>query len=76
VALLARPGLVPPGEEDDAELGEDVGVGDVEVVFEGADGDVFADLDDVSNPYLCIYHVKYSKVVGDVRSGQCTAGRH
>jgi hypothetical protein len=45
VALLARPGLVPPGEEDDAELGEDVGVGDVEVVLEGADGDVFADLE-------------------------------
>lgn len=59
MALLARPGLVPPGEEDDAQLGEDVGVGDVEVVFEGADGDVFADLEGcISNWCLCICAVK------------------
>lgn len=44
VTLLARPWLVPPGEEDDAQFGEDVRVGDVEVVLEGADGDVLADL--------------------------------
>jgi hypothetical protein len=55
VALLARPGLVPPREEDDAQLGEDVGVGDVEVVFESADGDVFADLEFPSVTGLCVY---------------------
>lgn len=32
-ALLARPGLVAPGEEDEGEFAEDVGGGDVEVVF-------------------------------------------
>lgn len=29
-----------PGEEDEEELAEDVGGGDVEVMFQGGDGDV------------------------------------
>ena len=32
-ALRARPGFVAPGEEDEEEFAEDVGGGDVEVVF-------------------------------------------
>lgn len=41
---MARPGLMSPGEEHEGEFGEDVGVGDVEVVFQGWDGDVAVDL--------------------------------
>ena len=33
-----------PGEEDEEEFVEDVGVGDVEVVFEGGDVDVAVEL--------------------------------
>lgn len=33
MALLAGPWAVPPGEQNDAEFGENVGVCDVEVVF-------------------------------------------
>ncbi len=32
-ALLAGPGFMPPGEEDEEEFAEDIGGGDVEVVF-------------------------------------------
>ena len=32
-ALFAGPGFVAPGEEDEEEFAEDVGGGDVEVVF-------------------------------------------
>lgn len=32
-ALFARPGFVTPGEEDEEEFAENVGGGDVEVVF-------------------------------------------
>ncbi len=46
--LLAGPGAVAPGEEDDPEFLEDVGVGDVEVVFEGGDVYVAVDLVDIS----------------------------
>ena len=34
-----------PGEEDDEEFGEDVAVGDVEVVFEGRHIDIAVELD-------------------------------
>ena len=34
-----------PGEEDDEEFGEDVAVGDVEVVFEGGHVDIAVELD-------------------------------
>jgi hypothetical protein len=45
---LARPGAVSPGEEDQSELVDDVGVGDVEVVFEsGEAGDEDAELQGV-----------------------------
>jgi hypothetical protein len=42
--LLARPRLVPPGEDDEEELVDDVRVGDVEVVLERRDVDVSAKL--------------------------------
>ena len=32
-ALFAGPGFVAPGEEDEEDFAEDVGSGDVEVVF-------------------------------------------
>lgn len=44
LGLAARPGLVPPGEEDEEELVEDVGVGYVEVVLERGDVDEAVDL--------------------------------
>jgi hypothetical protein len=45
---LARPGAVSPGKEDQSELVDDVGVGDVEVVFEsGEAGDEDAELQGV-----------------------------
>ncbi len=40
MALLSRPGAMPPWKHDDAEFGEDVRVCDVEVVLQGRDGDV------------------------------------
>lgn len=42
--LLSAPRSVSPGEEHDVQFLHDVGVGDVEVVFEGGDVDVFVDL--------------------------------
>lgn len=36
-----------PGEEDDEEFGEDVAVGDVEVVFEGGDADEAVELETI-----------------------------
>lgn len=42
--LLARPRLVPPGEDDEEELVDDVRVGDVEVVLERRDVDISAKL--------------------------------
>ena len=35
---------MPPGKEDEEEFAQDVGGCDVEVVFQGADGDVAVDL--------------------------------
>lgn len=44
--LLARPGLVSPGEEDEQQLGDDIAVGNVEVVFEGGEVDPSVGLND------------------------------
>lgn len=46
--MLARPGTMSPGEEDDEQLGEDVAVRDVEVVFERGDVDIAVELDSES----------------------------
>lgn len=43
-ADAAGPGLVPPGEEEEAELVHDVRIGHVEMVFEDRDGDQAAEL--------------------------------
>lgn len=42
--LLARPWLMSPWEKDEKEFIQDVGVGDVEVVFERGDRDVAIEL--------------------------------
>ena len=42
--LGAGPGFVAPGKEDEEEFAEDVRGGDVEVVFQGGDGDVAVQL--------------------------------
>ena len=44
MGYLAGPGAVAPGEEDEEEFVYYVGVGDVEVVFEGGDVDVAVEL--------------------------------
>lgn len=46
--LLARPRSMAPGEENDEELVDDIGVGDIEVVFEAADIDIAIELSEVS----------------------------
>ena len=48
--LLARPRLMSPWEKHEDEFVQDVGVGDVEVVFERGDRDVAIEL---SSQYLC-----------------------
>lgn len=42
--MLARPGTMWPGEEDNSEFGEHVAVRDVEVVFESGDVDIAVEL--------------------------------
>ena len=52
--LLPGPRAVPPGEEDDEEFGEDVGVGDVEVVLQLGDVDVAVELGEEGSVVLAI----------------------
>ena len=47
-SLFARPWPVPPGKEDKEEFMDNVGVGDVEVVFEFRDIDVSIELGSLS----------------------------
>lgn len=42
--VLARPGTMAPWKEDDEELGEDIAVRDIEVVFQGGDIDIAVEL--------------------------------
>lgn len=72
--LLAGPGAVAPGEEDDPEFLQDVGVGDVEVVFEGGDVYVAVDLVDISAHcafYGCSWYGGSAYILLDILLASC-----